>query len=282
MGLRDLDMGLLRTFVAAAENESFAVAADTVFRSQAAISQQMHRLETMLGCTLFVRIGRNKRLTDHGVRLLEYARRILRLNDEACRAMVQQVFDLPVKIGACVDGVDTLLPEYLALCAGTYPSLRVEIRVGRSRSLAAALRRGDIDLMLDVEHHDDFRQIVLRTSPVVWISGARANFQQSTSLPLALIDAPCVFRRTALESLEAQGRTWHPAFQTPTVAGLRAALRAGLGVTARTIEMLTPDLKVVDKELDLPQLPSVQFQLYSRQDEKSDATLKLCELFAST
>ena len=92
MGLRNLDLGLLRTFTAVAERESFAVAAETVFRSQAAVSQQMQRLESVLGCTLFVRIGRNKRLTDQGARLLEYAKRIMSLNDEACRAMAQDVF----------------------------------------------------------------------------------------------------------------------------------------------------------------------------------------------
>src|SRR6218665_799101 len=123
METRDLDMGLLRTFVAAAERESFAVAAARgeggslavgaarVFRTQAAVSLQMQRLEAVVGCALFTRVGRNKRLSDQGVRLLEYARRILSLNDEAYRAMTQEVFEYPVKIGACADAVDTLMPE---------------------------------------------------------------------------------------------------------------------------------------------------------------------------
>src|SRR6218665_100259 len=141
METRDLDMELLRTFVAAAERESFAVAAARVFRTQAAVSLQMQRLEAVVGCALFTRVGRNKRLSDQGVRLLEYARRILSLNDEAYRAMTQEVFEYPVKIGACADAVDTLMPEYLEMCAETYPSLRIDIQVGRSRWLASALRR---------------------------------------------------------------------------------------------------------------------------------------------
>src|SRR6218665_2359364 len=149
METRDLDMELLRTFVAAAERESFAVAAARVFRTQAALSLQMQRLEAVVGCALFTRVGRNKRLSDQGVRLLEYARRILSLNDEASRAMTQEVFESPVKIGACADAVDTLMPEYLEMCAETYPSLRIDIQVGRSRWLASALRRGDVDLVVD-------------------------------------------------------------------------------------------------------------------------------------
>ena len=280
MGSRDLDIDLLRTFVAAAERENFAVAAEKVFRTQAAVSQQMQRLESIVGCALFQRSGRNKRLTDQGVRLLEYARRILSLNDEAYRAMTQEVFDQPVKLGACADAVDTLLPEYLAMCAEVYPGLRIDIHVGRSRWLASALRRGDIDLMLDVGPHEGFQHTVLRTSPVVWISGARFHYQQNQALPLVLIDSACVFRGMAVDVLERAGYAWRPTFQTSTLAGIRAALRAGLGISPRTIEMLTPDLKVVDQELGLPALPSISYRLYSRTNDCHESARKFSDLIS--
>ncbi|MBC5762920.1 LysR family transcriptional regulator [Ramlibacter albus] len=280
MEIRDLDVTLLRTFAAAAERENFAQAAEKVFRTQAAVSQQMQRLEAVVGCDLFTRVGRNKRLTDQGVRLLEYARRILSLNDEAYRAMTQAVFEYPVKIAACVDAVDTLLPEYLAMCAETYPGLRVDIQVGRSRWLASALRRGDVDLMLDVAPHEDFHHVVLRTSPVVWIGGARFHAQPSVPLPLVLVDSGCPFRGMAIEALAQGERPWRTAFQTSTLAGVRAALRAGLGLTPRTIEMLTPELKVVDQELALPRLPPISYRLYSRVNDCSDSARKISALIS--
>ncbi len=280
MEIRDLDVTLLRTFAAAAERENFAQAAEKVFRTQAAVSQQMQRLEAVVGCDLFTRVGRNKRLTDQGVRLLEYARRILSLNDEAYRAMTQAVFEYPVKIAACVDAVDTLLPEYLAMCAESYPGLRVDIQVGRSRWLASALRRGDVDLMLDVAPHEDFHHVVLRTSPVVWIGGARFHAQPSVPLPLVLVDSGCPFRGMAIEALAQGERPWRAAFQTSTLAGVRAALRAGLGITPRTIEMLTPELKVVDQELALPRLPPISYRLYSRVNDCSDSARKISALIS--
>lgn len=280
MEIRDLDVTLLRTFAAAAERENFAQAAEKVFRTQAAVSQQMQRLEAVVGCDLFTRVGRNKRLTDQGVRLLEYARRILSLNDEAYRAMTQAVFEYPVKIAACVDAVDTLLPEYLAMCAETYPGLRVDIQVGRSRWLDSALRRGDVDLMLDVAPHEDFHHVVLRTSPVVWIGGARFHAQPSVPLPLVLVDSGCPFRGMAIEALAQGERPWRTAFQTSTLAGVRAALRAGLGITPRTIEMLTPELKVVDQELALPRLPPISYRLYSRVNDCSDSARKISALIS--
>jgi len=275
----DLDTRLLRTFVAIAESESFAQAAETVHRSQAAVSQQMHRLEAMLNCDLFVKSGRSKQLTDQGVTLLEYARRILKLNDQAYSALAGGQIETTVKLGACADAIDTLLPEYLALSTATYPNLDIKIMVGRSRWLARSLQRGDIDIMLDVEEHPQFHSYLLRTSPVVWISGARTFHDISNAVPLVLTSIPCVFREMAIHSLESEGKAWHPTYETTTVASLRAALRAGLGITARTIEMLTPDLKVVDKELSLPALPSVSFRLYTRHDDRSDATRKLTDLF---
>lgn len=280
MKTRDLDLTLLRTFVAAAERENFAQAAEKVFRSQAAVSQQMQRLEAIVGCQLFTRVGRNKRLTHQGIRLLDYARRIVMLNDEAYRAITQEVFEHPVKIAACVDAVDTLLPEYLAMCAEAYPGLRVDIQVGRSRWLVSALRRGEVDLMLDVAPHEEFQHVVLRTSPVVWMAGARFRAQVNAPLPLVLVDSSCLFRRMAVEALTQSKRPWRTAFQTSTLTGVRAALRAGLGITPRTSEMLTPDLKVVDQELGLPQLPPISYRLFLRKNDCCDSALKISALIS--
>lgn len=280
MKIRNLDITLLRTFVAAAEHENFALAAERVSRTQAAVSQQMQRLEDVVGCHLFSRVGRNKRLTDQGMRLLEYARRIIGLNDEAYRAMTQEVFEYPVKIGACVDAVDTLLPDYLAMCAEAYPGLRIDIQVGRSRWLASALRRGDVDLMLDVSAHEEFHHVVLRTSPVVWIAGARFHAQPNAPLPLVLVDSGCPFRGIAVEALAQEERSWRPAFQASTLTGVRAALRAGLGITPRTIEMLSPDLKVMDQELGLTPLPPISYRLYSRVNDCSDSARKFSALIS--
>jgi len=81
--MRPLDLELLRTFVSITDRESFALAAEQVHRTQSAVTQQMARLEEQLGVALFLKVGRSKRLTEHGVRLLDYARQLLALNDEA-------------------------------------------------------------------------------------------------------------------------------------------------------------------------------------------------------
>ncbi len=280
MSFRNLDIGLLRTFVAVAEKENFAIAAEKVFRTQAAVSQQMQKLETVLGCALFERVGRNKRLTTEGSRFLEYARRIVGLNDEAYRAMAQRAFDEPVKVGACADSVDSLIPGYLEMCAEAFPGLRVDIQVGRSRWLTSSLRRGEVDLvvMLDPVPNPEFDQVVLRTSPATWIAGARYHHQAGAPVPLILIEGSCPFRNMAIKALSEAGIPWRTAFQTSTLAGIRAALRAGMGITPRTVEMLAPDLKVLDPHAGLPALPTIGYRLYARPGKLSESALDVSRL----
>ena len=79
----NLDVDLLKTFLAIADTGSFTKAAEEVHKTQSAISMQMKRLEELLGVPLFAKDGRMSRFTQDGERLVDYARRIVAINDEA-------------------------------------------------------------------------------------------------------------------------------------------------------------------------------------------------------
>src|SRR2546426_12840865 len=81
-----LDVDKLPPFIAIAEPGSFPRAADIVHKTQSAVSMQMKRLEERLGRPIFARDGRASELTEDGERLLDYARRIVKLNVEALAA----------------------------------------------------------------------------------------------------------------------------------------------------------------------------------------------------
>ena len=78
-----LDTEILRSFVAIAETESFTQAASEVFRTPSALSMQIKRLEEQVGQRLFLREARRVSLTAEGEAMLGYARRLLKLNQEA-------------------------------------------------------------------------------------------------------------------------------------------------------------------------------------------------------
>ena len=85
----DLPTDILRTFVTAADTGSYTDAAAIVHRTQSAVSMQIKKLEELIGISLFARNGRRMMLTSEGQNLLAYARRILKIHDEAVSAIRQ-------------------------------------------------------------------------------------------------------------------------------------------------------------------------------------------------
>jgi DNA-binding transcriptional LysR family regulator len=87
----NFDIDCLRSFVVAADTMSISRAGESVGRSQSTVSQQIAKLETQVGKPLLVRRkGRVIELTSEGGKLLQFAQRILQLNDEAydrCRTI---------------------------------------------------------------------------------------------------------------------------------------------------------------------------------------------------
>lgn len=261
---QNLDLDLLRSFVAVAEGGSFAAAAERAHRTQSAISQQMQRLEEHTACTLFVRDRRRKRLSEDGQRLLVYARRIVALNDEAAAALSPAGQTELVRLGANNDVVDTMLPEILGRIAQRHRDILLEIRTGRSPFLMEALERGELDLAISTRDHSTFRRLVLRRSPTAWFCSAAYAAQPTRPVPLVLSNEPSLFRSLAIEALDRAGCPWRLAYLSLNLGAIRAAVRAGLGITARNIEMLTPDLRVLDEADGLPPLPAVTFSLFLR------------------
>ena len=142
----NLDLDLLRTFVAVADLNTFAAAAAAVCRTQSAVSQQMQRLEQLVGKELFARHGRNKLLTEHGIQLLGYARKILRFNDEACSSLMFSNLQGVLTIGASDESADTILPFLLNRVSSVYPKLALDVRVKRNAYMAEMLESQEVDL----------------------------------------------------------------------------------------------------------------------------------------
>ncbi|PAU77148.1 LysR substrate-binding domain-containing protein [Halomonas salipaludis] len=279
--MRHLDLSLLRTFVAICDETSFAKAAHKVHKSQPAISQQMGRLESELQVALFVKRGRQKQLTAAGIRLEEYARRLLALHDELWATLHDEELSGPVRIGAPADIADTVLPGILQSFARANPRLSMAIHVGRSPDLMDMLFAGELDLTISTREAPDFPHIVLRNSPVVWIAASDYQFDKLGPLPLVLADEPSIFRRIALEALQEHGQSYKESYISPNLAGIKSAVRAGLGITARSIEVVTPEFRVLSERQGLPPLPNVNFYLYLRDDNPSEAATKLYQLLAS-
>ncbi|HHT0102654.1 TPA: LysR family transcriptional regulator [Raoultella planticola] len=257
----NLDLDLLRTFVAVADLNTFAAAAAAVCRTQSAVSQQMQRLEQLVGKELFARHGRNKLLTEQGIQLLGYARKILRFNDEACMSLMFSGLQGILTIGASDETAETILPFLLNRIGSFYPKLTLEIKVLNHAEAVDRLASGAIDLALTTHQTTGFDTLILRTSPTLWYCAADYVLPREESIPLILLEEPGPFREDIIAALNAASAPWHLAHSASTLAGVKAAVKAGLGVTARPVEMMSPELRVVGKNEGLPVLPDTQYVL---------------------
>ncbi|MFG7490730.1 LysR substrate-binding domain-containing protein [Methylorubrum rhodesianum] len=293
----NLDMDVLRTFVTGIDLGSFAKAATRLGRSPSAISLQMRKLEDQVGQPLLRRHGRGLALTEPGEMLLGYARRLLDLNDAAVSAVAAPALSGWVRLGLPQDFTETGLPTVLARFARLHPGVRVEAHVERDAVLRGELEAGRLDLALvwDTPGAAGEEGSVAHL-PLVWIGPrAEAGLVAPNSLPpplppplprplpLALFGPPCLFRRAATDALDAAGIPWRVAFSSPGLAGLWAAVAAGLGVTLRTPHGLPPTLRPLDPDdSDLPPLPSLRLRLVRGARGADPAVAHFAELLGET
>jgi DNA-binding transcriptional LysR family regulator len=281
MNLPLFDLDLLRTLALAHDQGSFRDAAHSVGRTQSAISLQMRRLEDLAGVELFEKAGRNVQLTEGGLVLLEYARRLLALNDEAVQAVAGLKMRGKIRLGMLQDFAETILPSALASFSRAHPAIELDVRVERSTELLHALERRGLDLVLMFGFTDPgeaFTAQPVGKLPMVWIW--KRSPEPDEELKLVLFEAPCVFRSAALENLG--DRPWRRTFTSPSLSGTWAAVEAGLGVTVRTPLGVPKGLTMNNRLAGLKVLPPIQLYMLSRQNEKSPVVKLLRDLLFST
>mgnify|MGYP000947186852 CR=1 FL=1 len=257
-----LDPDLLRTFVAIVDAGGFTQAAKQVHRTQSAVSMQVRRLEEILDRALFQRDGRGVQLSPDGEALLGYARRLLKLHDEALAALTRPDLSGLVRIGTPDDYVDRFLPEILSRFARAFPRVQVEVLCEPSVNLRRLLAEERLDLALITCTPGAETGEVLRREPVVWATAERHLAHENEPLPLALFQPGCSFREWALAALSEQGRSYRIAYTSASISGVLAAVTAGLAVTVLCRSVLPAGVRPLGVEEGFSVLPYASITLH--------------------
>ncbi len=269
---------LLRSFVAIVDTGSMAQATASILLTQSALSLQMKRLEDLLQQRVFRRHGRSLALTPAGEELVTLARQVLNLNDRIMASLGSVAEPEPIQLGLVQDFADTILPNVLAGFHDLHPRARIQLRVAGSAELVELFDRAKCDLVVGIGRTGDLRRgssRILGEVQMAWVGDpALAGHEE---LPLVLLEQPCTFRTAALESLERQARGYRITLETPNLPGLRAGLRAGLGITCRTRDYARFEGLAMPPPDALPPLPGTQVVMV-RRDMLGDATADLAEL----
>jgi DNA-binding transcriptional LysR family regulator len=249
-----LDLDVLRTFMTGHDLGSFAAAAERLGRSQSALSLQLRKLEAQTGQVLLRKDGRGLALTPAGEIMLSYARRMIELNDEAVAAVRGVAVEGWVRLGLVQDFAESWLPSLLGRFARAHPGVRVEARVDRGAVLAAGVAKGELDLALVWGDLPGPNRTELTTMPIAWIGAPQHQISALRPLPLVTFEPPCVFRDAAVRALDQAGIPWRVTFTSPSLAGLWAAVEAGLGITPRAPHSTPARLTVLAGDRRLPKL----------------------------
>jgi DNA-binding transcriptional LysR family regulator len=256
----NLDLDTLRTLVVAHDFGGLAQAAGRLGRTPSAISLQMKRLQDDLGASLFRKRGRGLTLTEAGEVALAYARRILTLHDEFLDTIQATNLAGYIRVG-CPQDFASILPSVLSQFASLYPRMQVELFIEGNAALAEGISKSRIDVATIIGHEECAGARIVGQLELVWIAAASFEPPLDQPLPLAALGPQCVFRRCAVQQLEAARIPFRFAASSPSLDGLWAALLGGLGITARTALNLPSGLVSATTLHNLPSLGSLPVTL---------------------
>jgi len=250
-----LDIAPLRSLVAVADCGGFQRAATHLHLSQGAVSQHVRRLESAIGRPLVERHGRGSRFTADGERLLSGARRLLALHDETVRSFDVRTEDphVEVTVGCTEHAAAQLLPALSTALEVAAPSYRFRFRIDRGLKLRDALTSGRIDLALLLSAPDP-AAIPVGDLTLAWYA-APSWSPPAAPAPVRVVafDSPCALRTRALETLSAHGIPAMIGAEATQLAGVQAAVGAGLGVALMATLGQTPEGLVPRTDLPTPE-----------------------------
>ena len=266
-----LDLELLKTFVCVIDEGSFTRAAERVHRTQSTVSQQIRKLEEVLGQPLLLRdrTGSQLSLTEHGAVLLPYARRLLALASEAEEALLSEVSLESLRLGVPEDFDALRMTSILAGFSHARPGVRLETVSGMSIDLRHKLAIGDIDIALVKREPGAGPSLASWPEELVWVKGKGVELGQE-AVPLALFPQGCIYRQRAIRALDSIQRRWRLAFGSHSLTGIQAAVAGGLGVSILPASAVLPQHVICR---DLPAVPPSEMALLG-----TGATLNAAQL----
>jgi DNA-binding transcriptional LysR family regulator len=270
---RDIDIALLRAFVAVVETGSVTGAAALLNLTQAAVSQQLKRLEELFGTELFERHHKRLALKPNGERLIAHAQRLIGLNDEVWGAMSAPAYAGEVRLGVPTDIVGTFMPPILKSFDKTWPRVRVQLKCSTTPQLLDALQHGNIDMTLTTEQRCRTHGETLMEDDLVWVGAVNGTAHLRNPLPVSLGRETCEFRPSVLKALREAGRDWRPVCEAGMDA-LKASIDADIAVgpfLRRTI----PDYLRPVKDKQLPPLPKFLINMYLPAAKQSEIAVEL-------
>lgn len=261
----DLTFHQLALFRVVAQHLSYTHAAEQLYLSQPAVSQQVKALERQIGLRLFARQGRGIRLTPAGNELLRHAEKLLTLFTDLT-PVVQQIHQLErgsVFIGASTSAGTYIVPALLGAFHAHYPGIHITLTVANRHAIEEHLLSHSIDLvvMSQIEQHERF--VIEHLAPYELAVVAHPSHplakQKHISLhdlqeeTLLLREEGAGTRYDTERYLAQTGVALRGNVELGSIEAIKESIIAGLGISVLALDSLTHeiergDLVVLDVE----------------------------------
>ena len=285
--MRALDIDQLKTLIVVIETGSLTAAAPIVALSQSAVSEQMRKLEERVGSRLLTRSKAGVSPTPAGTRLSSYARRMLALSDEAIRALQGETLHGALRLAVTDYFRPGDLSGLLAGLAVAYPEVKLRVDVLKSDAVEKGYARGEFDIGMSMriarpgKAVADRARVPLRREPLWWLGASGARVVRGQPVDLVLLPDGCALHRYTVDLLRRRGVKYAIAHVASGVAGLQAALAAGLGIACLNESALCAGVARLAGPHGLPAPSRVSFQLLPPRRGESPFVTRVRELLAT-
>ena len=232
----------LALFHAVAEAGSITAGAERLRISQPAVSKQIGELEEALGIRLFDRLPRGIRLTEAGVLLADYSRRMSVMEGDAERA-IEELRGL--KRGCLAIGASTtigayLLPQALVRFHQIYPGIELHLEIANTQVIQSALMDGTLEvgftegrILSDALETTVFQQdelVAIAPMGHALLSKKRVTARELCKWPFIMREQGSGTRQVVEAALGATRISLTPVMSLGSTEAIKRAVIAGVGV----------------------------------------------------
>lgn len=229
----------LRAFHYVAICGGFSRAAEALFLTQPAISDQVRKLEEEYDVLLFNRHKKQVTLTQHGQKLLEITHRMFDTEQQALDLLSESKALRSGTLRIVADAAHHLL-HVLGRFRERYPGIRVTVRAGNTETVISSLfaYEADLGVLGEIPESREFEILHLNSSPIVaFVAGSHplagrrsVSFEELAMHPLIMRERGSKTRHKLETMAQSLGVTLKPTIEAEGREAVREIVASGAGV----------------------------------------------------